>query len=68
MADNEPIIQLDQFMKLQGMVNTGGHAKVVIQGGEVLLNGEVEVRRKKKLTVGDAVTFNGETVVVEVAE
>jgi ribosome-associated protein len=53
-------------MKLQGMVNTGGQAKIVIQSGQVLLNGQVETRRKKKLKAGDAVTFNGETVVVEV--
>ena len=64
--NDEPIIQLDQFMKLQGMVNTGGQAKIVIQSGQVLLNGQVETRRKKKLKAGDAVTFNGETVVVEV--
>ena len=63
---DEPIIQLDQFMKLQGMVNTGGQAKIVIQSGQVLLNGQVETRRKKKLKAGDAVTFNGETVLVEV--
>jgi ribosome-associated protein len=41
---------------------------VVIQGGEVLVNGLVETRRKKKLKIGDAVTFNGETIVVEVEE
>jgi ribosome-associated protein len=68
MNDETVIIQLDQFMKLQGMVSTGGQAKVVIQGGEVLVNGLVETRRKKKLKVGDAVTFNGETIVVEVEE
>ena len=61
----EPTIQLDQFMKLQGMVGTGGQAKLVIQGGEVLVNGTVETRRKKKLKDGDEVTFNGETLVVE---
>lgn len=64
---DEPIIQLDQFMKLKGMVSTGGQAKLVIQGGEVRLNGVVETRRKKKLKAGDAVTFNGVTIVVEVA-
>lgn len=61
----EPIIQLDQFMKLTGMVGTGGQAKRVIQGGEVLLNGVVETRRKKKLKAGDEVTFRGQTIVVE---
>lgn len=66
MNDNAVIIQLDQFMKLQGMVSTGGQAKLVIQAGEVLVNGVIETRRKKKLNVGDAVTFEGQTLVVEV--
>jgi len=65
MTKAEATIQLDQFMKLAGMVSTGGQAKLVIQGGEVLLNGVVETRRKKKLKTGDKVTFDGQTVVVE---
>jgi len=65
MVNVEEVIRLDQFMKIQGMVGTGGQAKVVIQGGEVLVNGEVETRRKKKLKQGDEVTFDGETLVVE---
>ena len=60
----EKKIQLDQFMKLTGLVSTGGQAKLVIQGGEVLLNGVVETRRKKKLTIGDSVTFAGQTLMV----
>ena len=58
-------IQLDQFMKYVGMVGSGGQAKVVIQGGEVRVNGVVETRRKKKLIPGDNVTFRGQTQVVE---
>ena len=65
MSKTEATIQLDQFMKLAGMVSTGGQAKLVIQGGEVFLNGVVETRRKKKLKNGDKVTFDGQTVVVE---
>lgn len=65
MSKEEATIQLDQFMKLAGMVSTGGQAKLVIQGGEVLLNGVVETRRKKKLKPGDKVTFDGQTIVVE---
>ena len=64
MRQDDPIVQLDHFLKLQGMVSTGGQAKLVIQGGEVLVNGLVETRRKKKLRAGDEVTFNDETVVV----
>jgi ribosome-associated protein len=64
----EQIIQLDQFMKLCGLVATGGQAKVAIQSGEVLLNGVVETRRKKKLKAGDKVTFADETFVVAFEE
>ncbi len=65
MPPTEPTIQLDQFLKLSGLVGTGGQAKLVIQGGQVLLNGVVEMRRKKKLQAGDKVTFAGETLIVE---
>jgi ribosome-associated protein len=65
MLQTEPTIQLDQFLKLNGLVGTGGQAKLVIQGGEVLLNGVVETRRKKKLKAGDKVVFAGETLIVE---
>ena len=65
MAQFESVIQLDQFMKITGLVNTGGQAKLAIQGGEVQLNGVVETRRKKKLKHGDKVTFNDETLMVE---
>ena len=61
----EPTIRLDQFMKLTGLVATGGQAKLAIQAGEVQLNGLVETRRKKKLKSGDQVTFQGRTLVVE---
>lgn len=49
---------LDQFLKLQGWVGTGGQAKFVIQEGMVTVNGEVEIRRGRKLAPGDAITFD----------
>ena len=65
MTEAQATIQLDQFMKVTGMVGTGGQAKVLIQSGQVLLNGQVETRRKKKLTSGDSVTYGGRTLVVK---
>ena len=59
-----PAIRLDQFMKLADLVLSGGQAKHLIQGGEVLVNGQVETHRSRKLAVGDTVTFRGETVEV----
>lgn len=58
-------IKLDQFLKLQGLVGTGGQAKLLIQDGEVLVNGEVETRRGRKLVTGDRVEAMGETFVVD---
>ena len=67
MDNQTPVIQLDQFLKLHGLVGTGGQAKLVIQDGLVLVNGMTETRRKKKLRQGDEVTFNGQTLTVELA-
>ena len=53
-------IKLGQALKLAGMVGSGVEAKVVIQDGQVLVNGEVELQRGKKLHPGDIFSFNGE--------
>ncbi|BAU13641.1 RNA-binding protein S4 [Leptolyngbya sp. NIES-3755] len=57
-------IKLDQFLKLQGLTQTGGQAKMLIQSGEVRVNGTVETRRGRKLVKGDRVTTLGETIEV----
>ncbi len=57
-------IRLDQFLKLSGCAETGGEAKLLIQAGEVTVNGELETRRRKKLVPGDRVICRGEEVVV----
>ena len=61
----EDFIRLDSAMKLADMVVTGGHAKKVIQDGEVKLNGEVCTMRGKKLHSGDRVEFDGRGFEVE---
>jgi hypothetical protein len=58
-------IKLDQLLKFSGLADTGGIAKEVIQNGEVLVNGEVETRRGKKIRKEDVVEFRGEKVVVK---
>jgi ribosome-associated protein len=60
-------IKLDQFLKLAGVVRSGGEAKHLIQGGSVKVNGEVETRRGRKLRNGDVVMFEDEELVVEIA-
>ncbi len=58
-------IKLDQFLKLMNVAQTGGEAKIMIQSGFVQVNGEVEVRRGRKLVVGDRITVNGQAYTVE---
>ncbi|MGB0562646.1 MAG: RNA-binding S4 domain-containing protein [Spirulinaceae cyanobacterium] len=60
-------IKLDQFLKLSGVVATGGQAKLMIQDGIVTVNGETETRRGKKLRTGDRVVVNGEVFGVTLA-
>ena len=58
-------IKLGQAMKLAGLVSSGIEAKVVIQDGEVKVNGEVDTRRGKKLYSGDNFEYKGELVTVK---
>ena len=51
---------LDQFLKLSSIAGTGGHAKFLIQNGEVTVNGEIETRRRRKLVAGDVVEVGGQ--------
>ncbi len=61
---DDPTIDLQDFLKVAGLVLSGGEAKVLVQGGEVRVNGEVETRRRKKLRPGDVVELRGEALVV----
>ena len=60
----EEYIKLDSALKLAGFVSTGGHAKTVIQNGEVRVNGEVCVLRGKKLYKGDRADYAGDLLIV----
>jgi ribosome-associated protein len=60
-------IELCQFIKFGGLTESGGEAKLLISTGVVLLNGAVETQKRKKLAVGDKVTVNGQTIVVQLA-
>lgn len=51
-------IRMDDLLKMGGAVGTGGQAKVVIQAGQVFLNGAVCTQRGKKLRPGDKVLFD----------
>jgi ribosome-associated protein len=58
----EDMIRLGQLLKLAGLAESGGHARELITDGEVLVNGEVDVRRGRQLHRGDLVQVDDETV------
>ena len=55
---------LGQALKAASLVGSGGEAKVLIQAGEILVNGEVETRRGRKLEAGDVVEVGDERLEV----
>ena len=57
-------IKLDSLLKLAGLVETCGEAKLLIQNGLVQVNGEVCTMRGKKLRAGDTVALEGRTVAI----
>lgn len=61
----DEFIKLGQALKACGMVESGVEAKEVIQNGLVLVNGEIDTRRGRKLYAGDVVSFDGEEIKIE---
>ena len=61
-------MRLDQALKWQGLVATGGEAKLRIQGDEVQVNGSVETRRGRQLQAGDVVELAGRRFTIEPTE
>ena len=57
-------MKLDQFLKLIGIAQTGGEAKMIIKSGKISVNGIVENRRGRKLNDGDQIIFANETHIV----
>lgn len=51
-------LRLDQFLQLCGVVDTGGQAKQMIQAGEIRVNGAVETRRRRKLSIDDVIQIS----------
>ncbi len=58
----EDYIKLGQALKAVGLVESGLEAKIVINEGEVKVNGKTELQRGKKLVAGDIVEFDGNTI------
>ena len=60
----EPI-ELYKILKFEGMVSSGAEAKSVIAEGQVLVNGLVETRKRKKIASGDTVEFGREKIRIQ---
>ncbi len=58
---NKEPAELFKVLKFEGLVESGGMAKLVIGDGQVKVNGEVETRKRKKLVGGDTIEFNNES-------
>lgn len=55
-------IELVKLLKLIGIAETGGHAKILVENGEIIRNGEPEFRKRAKLISGDTIQVFEETI------
>lgn len=55
-------IELLQLLKATGIAQTGGHAKMIVEDGSVIRNGEVELRKRAKLRSGDTIQIDDITL------
>jgi len=65
LRDKDEYIKLGQLLKAVGWVSSGVEAKDLILAGEILVNGDVEQRRGRKLYPGDHVVFDAEEVTIQ---
>jgi len=56
----EPV-ELFKILKFEGIADSGGHAKALIDDGQVIVNGELETRKRRKMLSGDVIECLGET-------
>lgn len=61
----DDFIKLGQAIKAAGLAESGVEAKIVIQDGEVKVNGVVETQRGKKLFGGEVVEYNGSSILIK---
>ncbi len=60
-----PYIELIQLLKAEGIAQTGGHAKFIVDEGEVVRNGEIEMRKRAKLIIGDRIEVHEHVIILE---
>ena len=59
---NREPVELYKILKFEGLVSSGGEAKLLIGDGQVRVNGEVETRRRRKMLNADVIEFRGENL------
>ena len=62
----EPI-ELYKILKFESMVGSGGGAKAAVAAGQVLLNGKVEIQKRKKIMAGDTIEFADEKIRIQLS-
>ena len=65
-VSREPI-ELYKILKFEGMVASGGEAKVAVASGQVLLNGEIETQKRKKIVSGDTIEFGEDKICIKLS-
>jgi ribosome-associated protein len=60
----EEFVELYKILKFEGLADSGGMAKQLIADGQVIVNGEVETRKRKKIIPGDRIEFSGQSIEV----
>ena len=55
-------VELYKILKFEGLTDSGGMAKQMIADGQVSVNGEIETRKRKKITAGDKIEFSGRSI------
>ncbi|MEP4486026.1 MAG: RNA-binding S4 domain-containing protein [Halioglobus sp.] len=62
---NREPVELFKILKFEGLATTGGEAKLLIGDGQVIVNGEVETRRRRKMLNADVIEFRGESFLLK---
>ena len=65
---NKEPVELFKILKFEGIVSSGGQAKLVISDGQVTVNGEVETRKRRKVVAGDIFVFAEEELQIRLAQ
>ena len=65
---NKEPVELFKILKFEGVVASGGEAKLVIADGQVTVNGEVETRKRRKIVHGDTIVFGSEQLQILLAQ